>query len=290
MPLSVKELAIPSSAFAAELLGIELLEEHARRLAAGLTVDMRRARRPRKHFRRLVEHSKALRTVYTSLAKDVRAGEPPSPAAEWFLDNFYIVTAAARDVWRDLPADFVRRLPRVASEDYAGQPRVYALASELIRLSALRLDAHRLQRFITAFQSIAPLTMGELWAWPSALKLALVEHVRVHADVLAARRTHRELADRIAAQFDLAAVGAHGWPPEAHPAFVIRLLQRSQELENPSALRHEVELALAAKGHSIEDAITAEGRHQASEQAAMASLIGSLRLISHSTGASSSRT
>ena len=280
MPLSVKELAIPSSAFSAELLGIELLEEHARRLAAGLTVDMRRARRPRKHFRRLVEHSKALRTVYTSLAKDVRAGEPPSPAAEWFLDNFYIVTAAARDVWRDLPADFVRRLPRVASEEYAGQPRVYALASELIRLSALRLDAQRLQRFITAFQSIAPLTMGELWAWPSALKLALVEHVRVHADVLAARRTHRELADRIADRFDLAAVSAHGWPPEAHPAFVIRLLQRSQELENPSALRHEVELALAAKGHSIEDAITAEGRHQASEQAAMASLIGSLRLIS----------
>ena len=42
--------------------------------------------------------------------------------------------------------------------------------------------------------------------------------------------------------------------------FVIRLLQRSQEQENPSALRRQVELALARKGHSIEDAITAEGR------------------------------
>ena len=280
MPLYTKDLAIPSSAFAAELLGIELLEEQARRLAAGLVVDMRKARRPRKHLRRLVEHSKALRSTYTVLADDVRAGEPPSPAAEWLLDNFYIVTAAARDVWRDLPADFVRKLPRVAADDYAGQPRVYALASELIRLSALRLDAQRLQRFITAFQSIAPLTMGELWAWPSALKLALVEHVRVHADVLFARRTHRELADRIAARLDAATESAHVWPPEAHPAFVIRLLQRSQELENPSALRRSVELALAAKGHSIEDAITAEGRHQASEQAAMASLVGSLRLIS----------
>ncbi|HEY7475024.1 MAG TPA: hypothetical protein VH679_08430, partial [Vicinamibacterales bacterium] len=280
MPLSTKELAIPSSAFAAELLGIELLEEQARRLAAGLTVDMRRAQRPRKHLRRLVEHSKALRKLYTELAADVRAGEPPSPAAEWLLDNFFVVTAAARDVWRDLPASFVRRLPRIAADEYAGQPRVYALASELIRLSALRLDAQRLQRFITAFQSIAPLTMGELWAWPSALKLALVEHVRVHADVLAARRTHREVADRIVARFDASSVADHAWPAEAHPAFVIRLLQRSQEHENPSALRRQVELALAAKGHSIEDAISAEGRHQASEQAAMASLIGSLRLIS----------
>ena len=280
MPLYTKELAIPSPAFAAELLGIELLEEHARRLAASLAVDMRRARRPRKHLRRLIEHSNALRKLYTELAADVRAGEPPSPAAEWLLDNFFVVTAAARDVWRDLPAEFVRRLPRVASDDYAGQPRVYALASELIRLSALRLDAQRLQRFITAFQSVTPLTMGELWAWPSALKLVLVEHVRVHADVLAARRSHRQLADRVAVRFDSASIAGHIWPEEAHPAFVIRLLQRSQEHEDPSALRRQVELALAAKGHTIEAAITAEGRHQASEQAAMASLIGSLRLIS----------
>jgi cyclic beta-1,2-glucan synthetase len=280
MPLYTKELAIPLSAHAVELLGIELLEEHARRLAAGLIVDMRRARRPRKHLRRLVEHSDVLRKVYTELAADVRAGEPPSPAAEWLLDNFFVVTAAARDVWRDLPADFVRRLPRVAAEEYAGQPRVYALAAELIRLSALRLDAHRLQRFITSFQSISPLTMGELWAWPSALKLALVEHVRMHADVLASRRAHREMADRIAKRFDAASIADEVWPEEAHPAFVIRLLQRSQEQENPSALRRQVELALAKKGHSIADAITAEGRHQASEQAAMASLIGSLRLIS----------
>ena len=135
MPLFVKELAIPTAAFAAELLGIELLEEHARRLAAGLAVDMRRARRPRKHLRRLVEHSKALRTVYTALAEDVRAGEPPSPAAEWLLDNFYIVTAASRDVWRDLPADFVRKLPRVASDEYAGQPRVRTCSSNLAAAS-----------------------------------------------------------------------------------------------------------------------------------------------------------
>ncbi|HYN07744.1 MAG TPA: glucoamylase family protein [Vicinamibacterales bacterium] len=280
MPLSTKELAIPSWALSAELLGIELLEEHARRLASGLTVDMRRARRPRRHLRRLVEHSNALRRVYRALAADVRAGEPPSPAAEWLLDNFHIVSAVARDVWRDLPAEFVRRLPRVVADEYAGQPRVYALASELIRLSALRLDAQRLQRFISAFQSVAPLTMGELWAWPSALKLALVEHVRVHADVLAAQRTHREMADRIVTRFDSASIADHAWPAAAHPAFVIRLLQRSQEHENPAALRRQVELALAAKGHSIEDAITSEGRHQASEQAAMASLIGSLRLIS----------
>src|SRR5262245_63826992 len=123
---------------------------------------------------------RALRTVYSALAEDARGGEPPSPAAEWLLDNYFVVAAAARDVRHDLPASFFRRLPRVAADEFAGQPRVYALASEIIRWSAARLDAQRLYRFITAFQSIAPLTMGELWAWPSVLKLALVERVRMH--------------------------------------------------------------------------------------------------------------
>ncbi len=261
-----------------ELLGIELLEEHARRFAAALTIDPGRGKNPRAHIRRLDAHVRALQQVYRELAEDVRAGEPPTPAAEWLLDNFFVVTAAARDVRHDLPAQFFRRLPRVASDDYAGHPRVYALAVELLRWSAGRLDGERLQRFITAFQSIAPLTMGELWAWPSVLKLALVEFVRTRADVLSTTRQHRRHADEIVAL----AVGSpkREWPSEMHPAFVIRMLQRSQEHQHAAALRREIEDVLAAGGRSIEEAIASEGRHQASEAAAMASLITSLRFIS----------
>src|SRR6476659_4920205 len=167
-----------------------------------------------------------------------------------------------------------RSPPRIAADEFAGLPRIYAMALELIRCSAGRLDPQRVHRFITAFQSIAPLTMGELWAWPSALKLALVEHVRLHGEVLAASRTQRHLADRILAQLASQSIVAAAWPDNAHPAFIIRLLQRSQEFENASALRRDLENALAARGDSIEEAITAEGRHQASEQAAMASLVG----------------
>ena len=154
------------------------------------------------------------------------------------------------------------------------------LASHLIRWSAARLDAQRIQRFVTAFQSIAPLTIGELWAWPSALKLALIEHVRVQADMLGASRRYRETAERVVTALAAGSNAAAEWPDTVHPAFVIRLLQRSQEYENASALRREVEVALAARGHSIEEAIASEGRHQASAREAMASLVGSLRLVS----------
>jgi cyclic beta-1,2-glucan synthetase len=45
-------------------------------------------------------------------------------------------------------------------------------------------------------------------------------------------------------------------------------------------LHSQLEEALAARGQTVEDAIRAEGQHQAAEQAGMANLIGSLRLIS----------
>ena len=64
-------------------------------------------------------------------------------------------------------------------------------------------------------------------------------------------------------------------------AFVTRLLQRSRALGAiASGLHQQLDAALAARGQTIEDAIRAEGQHQAAEQAGMANLIGSLRLIS----------
>ena len=265
---------------AIELLGLERLEEHARRLAALFTVSWRPRGGSRVHLKRLRQHTAVLRQVYRALADDAKRGEPSSPAAEWLLDNFHVIVAALRDIHHDLPPAFFRRLPQIAADEFAGMPRIYAMALELIRTSAGRLDPQRLQRFVTAFQSITPVTMGELWAFPSALKLALVEHLRARADILATSRAHRLEADRLVDALDTPAHARDRWPSEVHPAFVIRLLQRSREHENAAPLRHELDAALSSRGHTVEDAIRSEARHQASEQAFMANLIGSLRLVS----------
>src|SRR5436190_11941846 len=263
-----------------ELLSIELLEEHARRLAALFSIAPWRGGSGRAHLRQVKEHMRALRDVYTALVEDARY-EGLSPAAEWLLDNFHIISAAARDIQHDLPPSFFKRLPRVAADEFAGLPRTYALALELIGSSGGRLDAQRLQRFISAFQSVTPLTMGELWAWPSALKLAMLDHLRMRADELAASRAHRLAADRVAAAAEAAAVSRDQWPAHVHHAFVTRLLQRSRALGAiASGLHRQLDEALAARGQTVEDAIRAEGQSQASEQAGMANLIGSLRLIS----------
>ena len=265
---------------AEELLSIELLEEHARRLAALLSIAPKNRGHGRAHLRQLKDHMRALREVYRALAEDARQ-EPMPPAAEWLLDNFHIISAASRDIHHDLPPSFFKRLPSIAADEFAGLPRIYALALELIGSSAGRLDAQRLQRFISAFQSVTPLTIGELWAWPSALKLALLDHLRARGDALAATRVHRQVADRLVARLEAVHQRFHEWPEHVHHSFVTRLLQRSRALGAiASGLHQQLDAALAARGQTIEDAIRAEGQHQAAEQAGMANLIGSLRLIS----------
>ena len=58
-------------------------------------------------------------------------------------------------------------------------------------------------------------------------------------------------------------------------------MQRFREYgEVASALRAQLTAALESKGQTVEDAIRAEGQHQAAQQASMTNLIGSLRLIS----------
>jgi hypothetical protein len=103
-----------SLAGSAELLSIELLEEHARRLAALLSIAPRGGGSGRGHLRQLNDHMRVLRDVYAALAEDARQ-EAMSPAAEWLLDNFHIISAAARDIHHDLPPSFFKRLPQIAA-------------------------------------------------------------------------------------------------------------------------------------------------------------------------------
>ena len=162
-----------------ELLGIERLEEHARRLAGLFTVGRRPHNRRRAHLRRLNDNMRVLRATYRALADDARRASRPRRPPNGCSTTSTSSRPPRATSAHDLPPSFFRRLPTIAADEFAGLPRIYALALELIRCSAGSLDAQRLHRFITAFQSVTPLTIGELWAWPSALKLALVEHLRV---------------------------------------------------------------------------------------------------------------
>ena len=111
------------------------------------------------------------------------------------VDNFYIVEDVLREVKHDLPRGYYTQLPRLVHGCLAGYPRVYALALALVAHTDSSLDETHLLRFVQAYQAITPLTIGELWAVPTMLRLALIENLRRLAEQMLRAREDRRHAE-----------------------------------------------------------------------------------------------
>jgi cyclic beta-1,2-glucan synthetase len=120
------------------------------------------------------EQSSLLRDA-TQHFRETPEKESLSYAAEWMLDNFYLVQQTLRQIREDMPPGFYGQLPKLAAGPLEGYPRVYAVAQELVVIQAAHLDLDRVKRFIQLYQDITPLTMGEVWALPVMLRLGSIE-------------------------------------------------------------------------------------------------------------------
>src|SRR6185503_5950009 len=139
-------------------------------------------------------------------------------------DNFHLVTAEIKHIAQHLPRNYYRELPTLASRERVGDTRIYAMAIELLRHSDSQLDLQKLTVFINSYQRVAPLTIGELWAWPIMLKLALIENLRRLAVETLQARDARLAADQYVLQIEQAAAKGPQLPSITSVAYVVQLL------------------------------------------------------------------
>ena len=270
---------LPEKPLRDELLSVERLEERAKSLAARFTVA-NPSRRTKRLRPRLRDNARVLHATYAVLADDVHRGRFITPPAEWLLDHFHLVTSEIRAVRQNLPNRYYRELTRLPQRQWAGHARVYAMALELVRHSDSRLDQAQLVRFMESYQSIAPLTIGELWAWPSILKTALIENLRRLAEEILIARESRSAADAAVAACESTPTPA-SLPAAADTSFIVRVLQRMREYGlRLSPLHTAVEQHLRAHDLTAEDAIRGEHQRQAAAQVSIANALTSLRLCS----------
>ncbi len=150
------------------------LEDRARELAE----DQRASRDPGSvptPLERLAALERALRRAHASFVSVSEERATLSGVGEWLLDNFYLVQQAVRQIGENMPSGYYRRLPKLDESALRGHPRVYAMAREIVRAVGGRIDVDRVERFVRAYQEVRPLTMGELWALPTMLRLSIVE-------------------------------------------------------------------------------------------------------------------
>ncbi len=153
-----------------------------------------RSRRKAELLRQLEKARRRIHQAGSDLSGAGRLEQGLPPTAEWILDNEYVIESQARDVQRNLPRRYYQKLPVLANEPYRGLPRIYGLAKALVSHTELRLDRENILAFGEAYQSVQTLTIGELWAIPQMLRIALIEAIQNLAAGALTEMREREVA------------------------------------------------------------------------------------------------
>ena len=240
---------------------------------------------------RLEENEKKLLEVRDLLVDVIKSGKTISPAGDWLLDNFYLIEEQVVLAGKHLPKGYSEALPYLAEGVSAGMPRVYDIVLEIISHSDGRIDKDNLSSFISAYQTQTFLTLGELWAIPIMLRLAVIENLRRVSRMIALDTLDNNLAvfwagkmmdtvrdepaDLILTLADMARSS-----PILDGPFVAgfnRYLQgKGPELQLPL---NWMEQQLNILGTTAKDLVWQENQKQAANQVSIKNSIGTLRFL-----------
>ncbi|HQR07415.1 MAG TPA: glucoamylase family protein [Gemmatales bacterium] len=272
-----------------ELFNVEQLERHAKTLA--MSHQLASGRGNDKLIARLNENEDILVQTYELVTDAVERKRRIAPAAEWLLDNFYLIEEQIRMARRHLPPSYSRELPRLANGVAATYPRVYGIVLDLIAHVDGLVDTVSLNSFIAAYQSVTPLKLGELWAVPIMLRLALIENLRrVAIRISSGRRDRDEAADwsermvRVVEKNPTDLILVMADMARANPALsgaFLAEMTRHLQGQSPHFAFANSWLAqrLAEQGLTIEQLVQADSQDQAADQVSMGNSIISLRFL-----------
>ena len=272
-----------------ELFSAAQMSAHGRHLAQEHKLSAQGG--PDRLLSRLTDNAHVITTASADLTRAAKSGLRLAPAAEWLLDNFYLIEDQIRTARRHLPKHYSRELPRLANRGIEGTPRVYQLALELVSHGDGKIDPESLTRFVASYQETTPLRLGELWAIPIMLRLALIENLRRVAarldDHLAQRELANSWADRMIETAEtrpgdlilLVADMARAVRPMGS-SFVAELQRRLQS-QNPALtlVMQWVGTRLNDEGQNIDGQVQADIGQQSTDQVSISNSIGSLRVL-----------
>ena len=276
---------------AGELLGADHLAARARAVARDQRLVTTQAPlRPARLLARLAETRRILIEAQERLIAAGVAGVDAGPAGDWLLDNYHVVQEHLQEVRASLPGGYYRELPELAGGPMTGYPRVYEIAISLISHTEARIDLENVDLFVDSFQSVTPLSLGELWAMPAMLRIGLIESVRRMTLRTMQRLDEIELATRWSDR--ILAASARGGTPLREalrdfadaehaltPHFVSRFLQLLRQTEGASPPLAWLEHWMRDNGVSPENAVAQSTHRVTLTQLMMANSITSLREI-----------
>jgi hypothetical protein len=238
---------------------------------------------------RVKQNIKFLEQAYRDIVDYSTRTQEVLPATEWLLDNFYSLKDLREEIQKNLPYKFERQLPRNASGDFQGYPRIYGLLVELIEHTDSQLQSDTLKAFINTYQVQVPLSSGELWAIPIMLRIVLLENIRRLTEQILFTQAEREAADQWVMPLLESEHGPDEWEEilktltaqeEYSSAYAEQMLKRLRDLGVDSApLLHWVDRVVAKQDTTIEELAKLERQRQSMYQVSMGHAILSIHFV-----------
>ena len=234
--------------------------------AEGLTA---RSRLSHRLLRRLTSNARRISQAHSTLSDLIARGEGVPVEAEWLLDNYYVIDEVVRQIRGHMPQSYYSELPIIPNGPHAGLPRVYPLAAAIIGRGEGSLAERDIRSAVNEYQQTTALRIGELWAVPIMLRLAVIELLRGLVDQMLATVTERKEANSAVATLRRGSRHRlHNQPSDAYAASIWESIREDgttterldewagQYLVDPQTICHREFCRQAANQVSIGNAVT----------------------------------
>ena len=231
---------------------------------------------------RLQWYKAALSAARRDLVEANRLEHALSPAAEWILDNSYLIHTQIDEVQRHLPRDYS------AWATGNGHGNVYSVAHQLASKNDYAVNGAAIRDWLLTCQTEHPFTIAELWAFPLFLRIALIKALTDLAILVNRGQQMRESAylwaNRLASSarigegaFEAMLQHLDAEPVARQPHFVTALAEQLQDQELAlGPAQHWIEERF---GKSLIDVVRAQHTREAAETVSTSNAFGSLRTL-----------
>ena len=266
----------------------EDLEKHAFEIAHHYS-DIKNTNCKKKLISNLDRSYEKILKGYENIDKEGKNKKEVLPAAEWLLDNLYLVEKEYKSIKHNMPQTYYNDLPVIYKGVMKGYPRVYHIAIEIVSHTDGRMDENIIANFIRSYQKNTVLTSGELWAFPIMLRIALVQNIsKITEKIVKAQQDKQEaelVAERLINAFndgkivtEVSLLNSQNLTFNSH--FTERLLKLLRDNGIDSKEVYDfIDERLHALETSSEKIISLEHQIEASFQISMGNSINSIRAI-----------
>ncbi|WP_368294468.1 glucoamylase family protein [Dehalobacter sp. TBBPA1] len=233
-----------------------------------------------------------IREAYSPINEYYYETEDVIPAAEWYLDNYYIISELITGLTKDISKEYESKLQYLKGGDNAGYPRIYLIIAEFLKQCEHELNFDQLKAFIAGYQEEAPLSSAEIWAVPMMLKVLLLEKVYYQVERILYIQAERRKADdwlkTVFEGYTDAEMPASEMPPASGQdpedvltaIFMERIARKLKEhgLE-AKILYNWLDNAASRQNTTVEKAVNSEHHFLTAQGAAMGKLVTDIKQI-----------